>query len=205
MTQLTIKCVIREISTFYSVRARMCMCGSGSSILRSWREFAKSRFTHFPSILSVHVDSYDNCVLLPSSSHCLTIWVVSMSLSGALANTDAWVTLVVSLINIYLFILDPVGPMIQRHIQEKVHAFVTTSSSSRSPTLSGSHNLAWHIVQQSLHEGQPDQLTRGPHWQLEERRPNTPENGHIPSSKEPHSYATTTRQTMRGPRQTTCR
>ena len=23
------KCVIREISTFYSVRARMCMCGSG--------------------------------------------------------------------------------------------------------------------------------------------------------------------------------
>ena len=68
MTQLTIKCVIREISTFYSVRARMCMCGSGSSILlafvhtraRSWREFAKSRFTHFPSILSVHVDSYAN-------------------------------------------------------------------------------------------------------------------------------------------------
>ena len=68
MTQLTIKCVIREISTFYSVRARMCMCGSGSGILlafvhararaRSWREFAKSRFTHFPSILSVHVDSY---------------------------------------------------------------------------------------------------------------------------------------------------
>ena len=37
---------------------------------------------------------------------------------------------------IYLFILDPVGPMIQRHIQEKVHAFVTTSSSSRSITQS---------------------------------------------------------------------
>ena len=84
--------------------------------------------------------------------------------------------------------------MIQRHIQEKVHAFVTTSSSSRYPTLS--HNLAWHIVQQSLHEGQPDQLTRGPHSQLEERRLNT---------NKPHSYATTTRQTMRGPRQTTCR
>ena len=27
------KCVIRKISTFYSVRARMCMCGTGSSIL----------------------------------------------------------------------------------------------------------------------------------------------------------------------------
>ena len=33
MTQLTIKCVIREISTFYSVSARMCMCGTGSGIL----------------------------------------------------------------------------------------------------------------------------------------------------------------------------
>ena len=26
---------------------------------RSWREFAKSRFTHFPSFFSVHVDSYE--------------------------------------------------------------------------------------------------------------------------------------------------
>ena len=97
-------------------------------------------------------------------------------------------------IYIYLFILDPVGPMIQRHLQEKVHAFVTTSSSSRSPTLS--HNLAWHIVQQSIHEGQPDQLTRGPHSKLEERRLNT---------NKPYNYATTTRQTTHGPRQTMCR
>ena len=49
----------------------MCMCGSGSTILlaftraRSWREFAKSRFTHFPSILSVHVDSYDIWISFP--------------------------------------------------------------------------------------------------------------------------------------------
>ena len=90
-------------------------------------------------------------------------------------------------IYICLFILDPVGPMIQRHLQEKVHAFVTTSSSSRSPTLS--HNLVWHIVQQSIHEGQPDQLTRGPHSKLEERRLNT---------NKPHSHATTTRQTTHG-------
>ena len=26
---------------------------------RSWREFAKCRFAHFPSFFSVHVDTYD--------------------------------------------------------------------------------------------------------------------------------------------------
>ena len=32
---------------------------------RSWREFAKCRFAHFPSFFSVHVDTYDigNCVM----------------------------------------------------------------------------------------------------------------------------------------------
>ena len=97
---------------------------------------------------------------------------------------ESWPVLLIFFLD--LFILDPVGPMIQRHLQEKVHAFVTTSSSSRSLV---SHNIAWHIVHQSLHEGQPDQLTRGPHSQLEERRLNT---------NKPHSYATTTRQTTYG-------
>ena len=32
--------------------ARICVCA------RSWREFAKCRFTHFPSFFSVHVDTY---------------------------------------------------------------------------------------------------------------------------------------------------
>ena len=27
---------------------------------RSWREFAKCRFAHFPSFFSVHVDTYAN-------------------------------------------------------------------------------------------------------------------------------------------------
>ena len=95
---------------------------------------------------------------------------------------------------IYLFILDPVGPMIQSHFQEKyTHS---PQVAHRQCLLTLSHNLAWHIVQQSLHASQPDQLTRGPHSQLEERRLNT---------NKPHSYATTTRQTMRGPRQTMCR
>ena len=95
---------------------------------------------------------------------------------------------------IYVFILDPVGPMIQRHFQEKyMHS---PHVAHRQCLLTLSHNLAWHIVQQSLHASQPDQLTRGPHSQLEERRLNT---------NMPHSYATTTRQTMRGPRQTMCR
>ena len=75
----------------------------------------------------------------------------------------------------------------------KVHAFAIAH---RQCLLTLSHNLAWHIVKQSLHVSQPDQLTRGPHSQLGERRLNT---------NKPQSYATTTRQTMRGPRQTMCR
>ena len=42
MTQLTIKCVIREISTFYSVRARMCMCGHFARICAHAREVGVS-------------------------------------------------------------------------------------------------------------------------------------------------------------------
>ena len=95
---------------------------------------------------------------------------------------------------IYLFILAPVGPMIQRHFQEKYGH--SPQVAHRQCLLTLSHNLAWHIVQQSLHASQPDQLTRGPHSQLEERRLNT---------NKPYSYSTTTRQTMRGPRQTMCR
>ena len=97
-------------------------------------------------------------------------------------------------IYIYLFILDPVGPMLQRHFQEKyLHS---PQVAHRQCLLTLSHTLAWHIVQQSLHASQPDQLTRGAHSQLEDRRLNTDKR---------HSYATTTRQTMRGPRQTMCR
>ena len=36
----------------------VAFCSHLCTRARSWREFAKSRFTHFPSILSVHVDSY---------------------------------------------------------------------------------------------------------------------------------------------------
>ena len=36
----------------------VAFCSQLCTRARSWREFAKSRFTHFPSILSVHVDSY---------------------------------------------------------------------------------------------------------------------------------------------------
>ena len=47
----------------------------------------------------------------------------------------------------------------------KVHAFVTSSSSLFKCILTISHSLAWHIVQECLHAGQPDQFTRGPHSQ----------------------------------------
>ena len=36
----------------------VAFCSHLCTRARSWREFAKSRFTHFPSISSVHVDSY---------------------------------------------------------------------------------------------------------------------------------------------------
>ena len=29
---------------------------------RSWREFAKCRFAHFPSFFSIHVDTYGTCM-----------------------------------------------------------------------------------------------------------------------------------------------
>ncbi len=37
---------------------------------RSWREFAKCRFAHFPSFFSVHVDTYDDVKLLQWSTKC---------------------------------------------------------------------------------------------------------------------------------------
>ena len=40
----------------------VAFCSHLCTRARSWREFAKSRFTHFPSILSVHVDSYETAI-----------------------------------------------------------------------------------------------------------------------------------------------
>ena len=41
---------------------------------RSWREFAKCRFAHFPSFFSVHVDTYDIMqAVCRSSALCLTM------------------------------------------------------------------------------------------------------------------------------------
>ena len=43
----------------------VAFCSHLCTRARSWRKFAKSRFKHFPSILSVHVDSYDNSTRKP--------------------------------------------------------------------------------------------------------------------------------------------
>ena len=89
-----------------------------------------------------------------------------------------------------LFIRDPVGPMVQHNLQEKMH---TSQVAHRQCLLTLSPSLAWAHHQQCLHAGQPDQLTRGLHSQHEVRPLNT---------NKPHSDAKTTRQTTHGQRRT---
>ena len=111
------------------------------------------------------------------------VWTASLGTTAK----QVWIKCPIPIVNIstsgiyiyiYLFILDPVGPMIQHHFQEKYMNSLPVAH--RQCLLTISHNLAWHTVQQSIHASQPDQLTRGPHSQLEERRLNT---------NKPHSYA----------------
>ena len=50
-----------HLSTFYKMRGFIdiwCFARLSSRAPRSWREFAKYRFTHFPSIFSLQVDTY---------------------------------------------------------------------------------------------------------------------------------------------------
>ena len=50
-----------HLSTFYKMRGFIdiwCFARLSSRAPRSWREFAKCRFTHFPSIFSLQVDTY---------------------------------------------------------------------------------------------------------------------------------------------------
>ena len=55
-----------HLSTFYKMRGFIdiwCFARLTSRAPRSWREFAKCRFTHFPSIFSLQVDTYDSAQL----------------------------------------------------------------------------------------------------------------------------------------------
>ena len=55
-----------HLSTFYKMRGFIdiwCFARLSSRAPQSWREFAKCRFTHFPSIVSVQVDTYASGVL----------------------------------------------------------------------------------------------------------------------------------------------
>ena len=63
-----------HLSTFYKMRGFIdiwCFARLSSRAQRSWREFAKCRFTHFPSICSLQVDTY----ALKSSSHFVHIYI----------------------------------------------------------------------------------------------------------------------------------
>ena len=46
---------------WYLLNVYMCEKVHVRAYMQCWREFAKCRFTHFPSFFSVHVDTYDMC------------------------------------------------------------------------------------------------------------------------------------------------
>ena len=48
------------------VNVYMCEKVQDRAFVQCWREFAKCRFTHFPSFFSVHVDTYDICEAINS-------------------------------------------------------------------------------------------------------------------------------------------
>ena len=49
---------------------------------RSWREFAKCRFAHFPSFFSVHVDTYGMRFKQYTGTQCVNL-VINDNLSSA--------------------------------------------------------------------------------------------------------------------------
>ena len=68
-----------QLPMWYLLNVYMCEKVHARAYMQYWREFAKCRFTHFPSFFSVHVDTYDIIViarqrgrvhsLQPSSAH----------------------------------------------------------------------------------------------------------------------------------------
>ena len=48
-----------QLPMWYLLNVYMCEKVHVRAYMQCWREFAKCRFTHFPSFFSVHVDTYD--------------------------------------------------------------------------------------------------------------------------------------------------
>ena len=67
-----------HLPTFYKIRGFIdiwCFARLSSRAPRSWREFAKCRFTHFPSMFSLHFDTYVINTTHQTVQRCLTIVV----------------------------------------------------------------------------------------------------------------------------------
>ncbi len=47
-----------QLTMWYLLKVYMCEKVHVRAYMHCWREFAKCRFTHFPSFFSVHVDTY---------------------------------------------------------------------------------------------------------------------------------------------------
>ena len=47
-----------QLTMWYLLNVYMCEKVHVRACMQCWREFAKCRFTHFPSFFSVHVDTY---------------------------------------------------------------------------------------------------------------------------------------------------
>ena len=50
-----------QLTMWYLLNVYMCEKVHVRACMQCWREFAKCRCTHFPSLFSVHVDTYDYC------------------------------------------------------------------------------------------------------------------------------------------------
>ena len=55
-----------QLPMWYLLNVYMCEKVHVHACVQCWREFAKCRFTHFPSFFSVHVDTYAICAYLVS-------------------------------------------------------------------------------------------------------------------------------------------
>ena len=69
----------------------VAFCSHLCTRARSWREFAKSRFTHFPSILSVHVDSYESAsfelhMCIKKIPMCFHVVIIGASSDGQVSS-----------------------------------------------------------------------------------------------------------------------
>ena len=68
-----------QLTMWYLLNVYMCEKVHVRTCMQCWREFAKCRFTHFPSFFSVHVDTYGLVRFLFNISRCSELPILSYS------------------------------------------------------------------------------------------------------------------------------